>query len=114
MGIMEESLVNKHCIPCKNITPPLTAERVIQLLPHVPGWRVEENHHLLKEFRFKNFNEALAFVNKAGELAEYEGHHPDIKFGWGYARMKLTTHVIGGLSENDFIMAAKIDLLLQN
>lgn len=75
----------------------------------LPGWEVVEEHHLLKPYKFNNFRDALEFVNRAGEIAEREGHHPDISFGWGYAEIKIWTHAVDGLSESDFILAAKID-----
>jgi 4a-hydroxytetrahydrobiopterin dehydratase len=74
-----------------------------------PGWEIVEEHHLSKSYKFTNFAEALAFVNRAGRVAEQEGHHPDLAFGWGYARVEVWTHAIDGLSESDFILAAKID-----
>ncbi len=76
---------------------------------HVPHWTLKNNHEISRRFVFKNFAEALAFVNKVGALAESESHHPDISFGWGYVTINLSTHAVDGLSENDFIMAAKID-----
>ena len=81
------------------------------LLTHVPDWKATENLSISRHFKFKNFKEALAFVNKIGAIAESEGHHPDINFGWGYADIKLFTHAVDGLSENDFILAAKIDAI---
>lgn len=81
------------------------------LRKEVPQWEIMEYHHLRRKFKFKNFAEALLFVNRVGALAESEGHHPDISFGWGYAEITSFTHAVGGLSENDFILAAKIDAL---
>lgn len=106
---MTECLVSKHCVPCHGGVPPLTGEEASQLLGQLEGWRVIEEHHLSKEYSFTNFAEALAFVNHVGETAEAEGHHPDIELGWGYARLKIYTHAIDGLSESDFILAARID-----
>ncbi len=106
---MTESLASKHCVPCHGGVPRLTAEEVGPLLAQLQGWRAVEEHHLSKEYRFRNFADALAFVNRAGETAEAEGHHPDIEFGWGYARLTIYTHAIDGLSESDFILAARID-----
>ena len=78
---------------------------------HVPDWTLKDNHEISRRFKFKNFAEALCFVNLVGMLAESEGHHPDISFGWGYVTITLFTHAVDCLSENDFIMAAKIDRL---
>lgn len=104
-----ESLMSRHCVPCHGGVPRLKGAEIESLLRQLDGWQVEEEHHLLKEYKFTNFADALAFVNRAGETAEREGHHPDISFGWGYARFKIYTHAIEGLSESDFILAAKID-----
>lgn len=82
-----------------------------QLLRELDGWEVIEEHHLLKSYAFKDFRDALRFVNSVGQLAEQEGHHPDICFGWGRAELKIWTHKIDGLTESDFILAAKIDAL---
>ena len=106
---MTESLASKHCVPCHGGVPRLKGEEIEQLLAQLEGWQVVEEHHLSKEYKFKNFADALAFVNRVGEIAEAEGHHPDIEFGWGYARVIIYTHAIGGLSESDFILAARID-----
>jgi 4a-hydroxytetrahydrobiopterin dehydratase len=104
-----ESLSSKHCVPCHGGVPRLTGEEIEPLLRQLDGWRVAEEHHLLKDYKFRNFADALSFVNRVGEIAESEGHHPDINFGWGYAQIKIYTHAIDGLSESDFILAAKID-----
>jgi 4a-hydroxytetrahydrobiopterin dehydratase len=106
---MTESLSGKHCVPCHGGVPRLKGEEVEALLGQLEGWQAVEEHHLSKAYEFKNFADALAFVNRAGEVAESEGHHPDIEFGWGYARLKIYTHAIDGLSESDFILAARID-----
>jgi 4a-hydroxytetrahydrobiopterin dehydratase len=106
---MTESLASKHCVPCHGGVPRLTAEEIGPLLAQLPGWQVVEEHHLSKEYKFKNFADALDFVNRVGGVAESEGHHPDIEFGWGYARVRIYTHAIDGLSESDFILAARID-----
>jgi 4a-hydroxytetrahydrobiopterin dehydratase len=82
-----------------------------EFLGELKGWEVIEEHHLKKDFKFNDFLEALSFVNRIGELAEAQGHHPDISFGWGYAEIKIWTHKIDGLSESDFILAAKIDAM---
>lgn len=104
-----ESLSGKHCVPCHGGVPRLKSEEVAPLLAQLEGWRVVEEHHLSKGYEFPNFAAALDFVNRVGEVAEGEGHHPDIEFGWGYARLTIYTHAIGGLSESDFILAARID-----
>ena len=102
-------LSDRHCVPCHGGVPRLRGEEIEPLLGQLEGWRVVEEHHLSKEYKFSNFAEALAFVNRAGEVAESEGHHPDVEFGWGYARLKVYTHAIDGLSESDFVLAARID-----
>ena len=109
---MESALAQKTCTPCRGGEPALSLQQAEQLQPQAPEWQLLDNgHRIERRFSFKNFREALAFVNKVGELAESEGHHPDITFGWGYATITLYTHKIKGLHENDFIMAAKIDRL---
>jgi 4a-hydroxytetrahydrobiopterin dehydratase len=102
-------LANKTCVPCKGGTPPLKGEELDELRRQVPEWDVVEEHHLRRRFRFKNFRESLRFVNEVGELAEEQGHHPDVGFGWGYAEITVWTHKIDGLTESDFIFAAKVD-----
>lgn len=104
-------LASKRCVPCEGGTPPLKGEDLGRLAPQVPEWRIVEEHHLRRRLRFKNFREALNFVNEVGELGEEQGHHPDITFGWGYAEITIFTHKIDGLTESDFILAAKIDRL---
>ncbi|MBC7933111.1 MAG: 4a-hydroxytetrahydrobiopterin dehydratase [Rubrivivax sp.] len=104
-----ESLASRSCRPCHGNVPRLTSEEIEPLLRQLDGWDAAEEHHLLKAYKFSNFADALAFVGRVGQIAEWEGHHPDITFGWGYARVKIYTHAIGGLSESDFILAAKID-----
>jgi 4a-hydroxytetrahydrobiopterin dehydratase len=104
-------LASKTCVPCKGGTPPLKGEELERLRRQVPGWEVVEKHHLRRRFRFKNFRESLSFVTRVGELAEEQGHHPDIGFGWGYADISVWTHKIDGLTESDFIFAAKVDAL---
>ena len=108
---MTEALVEKTCTPCRGIRR-LTQAEAEELLPQAPEWTLMDNaHRIEKTFRFGNFREALAHSFKVGELAEAEGHHPDISFGWGYGTVSLRTKKIKGLHENDFIMAAKIDRL---
>ncbi len=101
-------LASKTCVPCKGGTPPLHGEELVELSRQVPEWEVVEGHHLRRVFRFKNFREALGFVNRVGEIAEEQGHHPDISFGWGRAEVTVFTHKIDGLTESDFIFAAKV------
>jgi 4a-hydroxytetrahydrobiopterin dehydratase len=91
--------------------PPLRGEEIKRLLAQLNGWDVEREHHLKKNYSFSNFAEALKFVNRAGALAEEQGHHPDICFGWGKVEVSIWTHKIDGLTESDFILAAKIDEL---
>ncbi len=106
------TLSQKTCTPCRGGIPPLGSSEAEALLPQAPGWRLLENGtRIERRFEFKDFAAALAFVNRVGDLAEQEGHHPDITFGWGYASALFYTHKIGGLHENDFIMAAKVNEL---
>ncbi len=105
------NLASKTCVPCRGGTPPLKGNELDDLWRQVPGWEVVEEHHLRRRFRFKNFREAMDFVNRVGELAEEQGHHPDVSFGWGYAEVTIFTHKIDGLTESDFILAAKISEL---
>lgn len=105
----------KHCIPCKASAKPLVEDLLEKYLQELGGnWRVVNDHYLEKEFSFKNFAEALEFTTKVGALAEEEGHHPNIHLSYGKVRLLLWTHAINGLSENDFILAAKIDMLPVN
>lgn len=104
------TLESKQCLPCKGGVEPLSRSDAQQFSQHAPMWQLsEDTHHIEREYKFKNFVEALAFVNRLGELAEEQGHHPDITFGWAYVRVVFYTHKIKGLHENDFIMAAKTD-----
>ena len=104
-------LTSKSCVPCRGGVPPLAGQELEELSKQVPQWKVVDGHHLARTFGFADFREALAFVNKVGELAESEGHHPDIFLAWGKAEITTWTHKINGLTESDFIMAAKIDKL---
>ena len=104
-------LASKTCVPCRGGTPPLEGEPLEELSRQLPGWDVVEEHHLRREFRFANFREALDFVNRVGELAEEQAHHPDVDFGWGRAGITIFTHKIDGLTESDFVLAAKVDRL---
>lgn len=111
--MLDMDLSSKHCVPCEGGTPPMPRADADKLLREVSNWELVNSGFLQirKKFKFKNFKESLNFVNQVGEIAESEGHHPDINFGWGKAEIILWTHAIGGLSENDFILAAKIDKL---
>jgi 4a-hydroxytetrahydrobiopterin dehydratase len=101
-------LSEKSCVPCRGGIPPLSPEQAQRFLEHAPGWCLtHDSTRLERRFNFKNFGTALDFVNRIGALAEQEGHHPDICFGWGYVSVVYYTHKIGGLHENDFVMAAK-------
>ncbi len=103
-------LKEKQCVPCRKGETALTLEQAAGYLGFVEGWDiVDEGKALIRSFKFKNFAEALAFVNQVGEIAEVEDHHPDITFGWGYVTILFTTHAIKGLHENDFICAAKVN-----
>jgi 4a-hydroxytetrahydrobiopterin dehydratase len=105
-------LTQKKCVPCEGGVAPLTLSEAEKLLTELSGWTLSpEAKQITKSYRFKNFAEALLFVNKIGALAESEGHHPDLTLSWGKVDVVLTTHSIKGLSVNDFILAAKIDCL---
>ena len=106
------TLEKGKCVPCQTGGEPLNRQAIANLLGHLAeGWKVIDQLYLEKEYKFKNFRLALDFVNKVGELAESEGHHPDIYLAWGMVRLKIWTHKINGLHKNDFILAAKIDKL---
>ena len=115
---MEEDLSKKKCIPCEGNIPPFDFTEIHKYLKKVDGWDVkkneQENYYLIKKFKFKNFKESQNFVNQAGDIAEKENHHPDIFFGWGYAQIKIFTHAINGLAESDFVLAAKIDKIVND
>ena len=106
-------LSKKKCIPCEGGIPSFNLTEIHKYLKKVDGWDVKEddskNFYLIKEFKFKNFLKSQNFINKVGEIAEKESHHPDIMFGWGYATIQIFTHKIKGLVESDFILASKID-----
>jgi len=102
-------LTEKHCVPCEVGTQPFDLETINRLLPMVPKWKLEDTTKIVRSFKLKNFIESMRFINEVAQLAEAEGHHPDIFVSYSYVRINLTTHNIGGLSENDFIVAAKID-----
>ncbi len=106
-------LTEKRCVPCEGGMPPLSHDQIQPYLPEVPGWVITESDKKIKrELRFKDFREAMAFVNRVAELAETEGHHPDIAISYAEVTLRLWTHIAGGLTENDFILAAKIDQVL--
>ncbi len=108
-------LLKKKCVPCEGGAIAFDISEIHNYQKKVDGWDVlkdeKKNFFLEKNFKFKNFLESQNFVNEVGKVSEQEGHHPDILFGWGYAKIAITTHAIGGLSENDFILAAKVDKL---
>src|SRR5712692_8857923 len=105
-----DALAERTCTPCQGGIPPLTREEAERLHTQAPNWELlDDAHRIERNFRFLNFREALTFVQEISELAETEGHHPDICFGWGHATVSLRTKKIKGLHENDFIMATKID-----
>jgi len=109
-------LLNKKCVPCEGGVARFDISEIHKYQKKVDGWEIiknEKNIYLLeKKIIFKNFEESLKFVNEVGKISEEEGHHPDIIFGWGYVKINITTHAIEGLSENDFILAAKIDKII--
>jgi 4a-hydroxytetrahydrobiopterin dehydratase len=108
------SLADKTCVPCRGGTPPLMGKELADIhrqLPESSQWNVVNEHHLVRAYKFPDFRSALAFVNKVGELAEEQGHHPDIVLGWGKVEITTWTHAVDGLTESDFILAAKIDRL---
>lgn len=107
---MSERLASKECVPCRGGVPPLEGEELRDLQRELgAGWEVVDEHHLEKSFDFPDFVSALAFVNRVGELAEEQGHHPDLHLTWGEARVQIWTHKIDGLTESDFVLAAKIE-----
>src|SRR6266496_4748741 len=108
-GLFMSDLATRECVPCRGGIPPLKGTEITNLLSELSGWEVVNEHHLQKAFSFSNFREAQDFVNKVGAIAEEQGHHPDIRFGWGRAEITIWTHKIDGLTESDFILAAKID-----
>jgi 4a-hydroxytetrahydrobiopterin dehydratase len=108
----ERDLASRECVPCRGGVLPLDDAEISRFLTDLGGdWTVVDGHHIEKEYRFKNFREALEFVNRVGELAEAVGHHPDIELGWGRVKLTLFTHKIDGLHESDFVFAAKADRL---
>ena len=107
---MNNKLYENKCEPCSGNTPKLNYEEISKYISEINDWSVNDNQEMIfKKFKFKNFQKAIAFANYVGEVAEKEGHHPDISLGWGYCLIMIHTHAIKGLSINDFILAAKID-----
>ena len=104
-------LASRDCVPCRGGVPPLKGDELTKLNSEIAGWEIVNEHHLHKEYRFGDFEKTLEFVNRVGQLAETQWHHPDICFGWGRAEVTIWTHKIDGLTESDFILAAKIDAL---
>ena len=108
------SLADQHCVPCRGGVPPLKGKDlsdVHRLLADPAQWNIVNQHHIVRAYKFPDFKSALAFVNRVGEVAEEQGHHPDILLGWGKVEITLWTHAVDGLTESDFILAAKIDQL---
>jgi 4a-hydroxytetrahydrobiopterin dehydratase len=107
------TLAEKECVPCKGGVPAIKGQDSVRLKKELNlDWRIVSDHHLEREFKFKDFREALKFTNEVGDLAEAQGHHPDIYLSWGKARIAIWTHKIDGLTESDFVLAAKIDRLV--
>lgn len=102
-------LARKTCVPCRGGTPPLKGEELHSYSHQLPNWQVIDEHHITRTFTFPDFQKALDFVNRVGAVAEEQGHHPDISLTWGKVGITLWTHSVNGLTESDFIMAAKID-----
>lgn len=106
------ALAEKECVPCKGGVAPLKGNDLVNLRSQLnPAWQIVKDHHLEREFKFKDFREALRFTNEVGELAEQQGHHPDIYLSWGKVKVTTWTHKIDGLTESDFVLAAKVDRL---
>ena len=105
-------LAKKQCVPCRGGTPALQGEALARLARQVEGWKVENQHHITKRFKFPDFARALEAVNRIGALAEDQGHHPDLHLTWGEVGVTIWTHKVDGLTESDFILAAKIDEVL--
>lgn len=102
-------LAKKHCQPCRGEVPPLSEEQIRPLARELPDWQVVDNHHLRRSYSFPDFQSALDFTNRVGVVAEREDHHPDILLSWGKVELTIWTHKVNGLTENDFILAAKAD-----
>ena len=106
---MKSDLAKKNCVPCRGGVPPLSREKTRELLAELDGWGVEQEYHLTKTYKFSDFAAALAFVNRVGAIAEEQGHHPDLHLSWGRVKVEVWTHKISGLTESDFILAAKVE-----
>jgi len=112
---MPEKLADRQCVPCKGGGTPLKGERIEQLQRELAeGWRVVDEHHLEKEFKFDTYLDGVNFVNEVAAIADEQDHHPDIYLGYAKVRVTLSTHKIGGLTENDFIVAAKIEQAIRS
>jgi 4a-hydroxytetrahydrobiopterin dehydratase len=111
---MPEELASQNCVPCKGGVPPMKGPELERISKLVPQWKVVNEHHIVRNYKFPDFQQALDFVNRVGAVAEKQGHHPDILLTWGKAEITLWTHKIDGLTQSDFIMAAKIDQLYPN
>lgn len=111
LNLSTSNLLNKHCVPCEGGSPPLSDEQEDEMLRQVSDWLLlrDGTHKLRRQFKFKNFKEAIGFVNQVAEVAESEKHHPDIYVFYNKVQIDLFTHAVGGLSENDFIVAAKLN-----
>lgn len=109
MGGSVTDLADRRCVPCRGGTPPLRGDALRHFADQLPFWRVIDEHHIQKTFLFPDFRTGLDFVNRVGAIAESEGHHPDLLLAWGRVEARIFTHKISGLSESDFILAAKID-----
>ena len=113
---MNDDLSKKKCVPCEGDILAFDKSEIHKYLKKIDGWDVlkdnENNFYIEKNFKFNNYSKSEQFILKVGKIAETEGHHPDITFGWGYAKIKISTHAIKGLAENDFVLAAKIDKIL--
>ena len=108
-------LHQKKCVPCRGDIPPFTREQIAEYLKYLTDWKLQINEkkafYLSRVYKFSDFEKSLSFINKVSNIAEGEGHHPDLKFGWGYAEVNIFTHAINGLSLSDFILASKIDMI---
>jgi 4a-hydroxytetrahydrobiopterin dehydratase len=113
---MNQELHDRHCVPCEGNTPPLSHKETINLLQKISGWNiVEDNKKIQKKYHFITFKHAIGFINEVADIAEFEGHHPDIFLhNWNKVTITLYTHAINGLSENDFILASKIDQVIKD
>ena len=104
-------LSTRTCVPCRGGVPPLKGKELAEIHKQLPDWQVVNEHHLTRQYTFPDFKQALDFVNRVGAVAEEQGHHPDVLLRWGKVEVTLWTHKIDGLTESDFIMAAKIEQL---